>query len=106
MSDSLISGQPLNLVYSYSNLGVPGASERFAVLLPTQATGSVRLQVTGSPATTRASDFLLEQPNRLKGSAIAASPRRASLRDRESDCNERMCEGPLAPRQKTARYGP
>src|SRR6185312_9563265 len=47
--------------------------------------GRVRLQVTGRPPITREFGFLLEQPIRPNGNAVAASPRRASLRDTEFD---------------------
>src|ERR1044072_9262065 len=53
ISDSLISGQPLYLLYSNSNCGAPLLSAALAAALATEATGSVRLQVTGSPPTTR-----------------------------------------------------
>ncbi len=54
MSDSLISGQPLYLLYSNRNAfaAVPAL---MAASLATQATGSVRLQVTGNPPTTSGS---------------------------------------------------
>src|SRR5688500_16692574 len=47
ISDSLISGQPLYLLYS--NAGLP------ACALAAAATGSVRLQVTGRPPTSKGS---------------------------------------------------
>ncbi len=54
MSDSLISGQPLYLLYSNSYFGVPAGAAPFWAALATQATGRVRLQVTGNPPTTSA----------------------------------------------------
>src|SRR5690242_16207922 len=103
ISDSLISGQPLNLAYSYSNLGLPGAIARLDALFATHATGSVRLQVTGRPPMTRAPDFLPEQPIRPEGTAVAARPRRISLRDKECPSgDECMREGSRAPRTKSA----
>src|SRR6185312_10241648 len=85
MRDSLTSGQPLYLLYSYSNFGAPGGAVRLLVLLPMQAMGRVRLQVTGSPPTTRASDFLPAHPRRPKGSAVAAMPCSTRLRDTQPD---------------------
>src|SRR6185312_815690 len=81
MRDSLISGQPLYLLYSYSNLGVPAGALRLAALLPTHAMGRVRLQVTGSPPTTRVSDFRPAHPSMPSGRAAAASPCSTCLRD-------------------------
>src|SRR3974377_2319024 len=75
MSDSLISGQPLYLVYWYSNFLVPAGKDPLLTLRATHATGSVRLHVTGSPPTTSASGPLFEQPTAPKGTAAAASPR-------------------------------
>src|SRR5689334_21820863 len=99
ISDSLISGQPWYLVYWYSNRGLPGGIDRFVAFFATHAIGSVRLQVTGSPPTTRASEFLLKQPISPEGSAVAARPRRASLRDTECpNRDERMREGSRVPR--------
>jgi hypothetical protein len=49
MSDSLISGQPLYLLYSYVKADAGFAPARTP--LATQATGKVRLHVTGSPPT-------------------------------------------------------
>src|SRR5690348_8080384 len=85
MRDSLTSGQPLYLLYSYSNFGVPAGAVRLVAFLPTQAMGRVRLQVTGSPPMTRASDFFPAQPRMLKGSVVAARPRSTCLRDTRSD---------------------
>src|SRR6476661_4006254 len=65
ISDSLISGQPLYLLYS----NCPPARA-------TQATGSVRLQVTGSPPTTNDP----RAANALMGNAAAAAPSRSALR--------------------------
>src|SRR5262245_33305479 len=56
MSDSLISGQPLYRLYS-KFARVTDLSR----LRATQAMGSVRLQVTGSPATTSVSSRLRER---------------------------------------------
>jgi hypothetical protein len=50
ISDSLISGQPLNLLYWYSNRGSPAAADAFFAARAVTATGSVRLQVTGRTA--------------------------------------------------------
>src|SRR6185369_15589677 len=73
MSDSLISGQPLYLLYSYSYLGAVAGAVPLAVALPTQATGNVRLQVTGSPPTINELDFWAAHPSMLKGT-VAARP--------------------------------
>src|SRR5882757_1593800 len=68
INDSLISGQPLYLLYSYANWGAPPGLARFFAALATQATGSVRLQVTGSPATIRALCLsFAAQDSRLRG---------------------------------------
>src|SRR5262245_36624094 len=70
ISDSLISGQPLYLLYSYSYRAAGGAvALNFAWL--TQATGSVRLQVTGSPPTTREFGLRDWHPNRPRGTPAA-----------------------------------
>ncbi len=50
MSDSLISGQPLYLLYS-KRKALDAVPALMLASLPTQATGRVRLQVTGSPPT-------------------------------------------------------
>ena len=81
MSDSLISGQPLNLLYWNWNFFAPAGTDRLLILLATHATGSVRLQVTGKPPTTNASAFVFAQPNMPRGSVAAASPCNASRRD-------------------------
>src|SRR6187551_744231 len=75
ISDSLISGQPLYLLYSKRN-ALPAVPALIAASLPMHATGSVRLQVTGKPPTTRGSAACVpfpppEQPYRLSGSAAA-----------------------------------
>src|SRR5690349_609521 len=73
ISDSLISGQPLYLLYSKS-------CPSFAFARAVQETGSVRLHVTGRPPTTRdalpsvaAPSFFL-QPTRGSVAAAAAAP--------------------------------
>src|SRR5258708_7682811 len=84
ISDSLISGQPLYLLYSYSNCGPPGFALLMAIFA-VQETGSVRLQVTGSPPTTRGSRFTAwsaEQPYMLNGSAAAIAPCKTRRRPR------------------------
>src|SRR5690242_19575928 len=53
ISDSLTSGQPVYLLYSYANWLLP--VRWFVVCRATQATGSVRLQVTARPPTTSGS---------------------------------------------------
>src|SRR6185295_18196632 len=74
MSDSLISGQPLYLLYSNAYFGAPAGAAPFWVDLATQATGSVRLQVTGSPPTVSAFGFFSEHPTRPRGTVAAAKP--------------------------------
>jgi hypothetical protein len=71
----LISGQPLYLLYSNSKsfVAVPALMlAAFAV----QATGSVRLQVTGNPPTAngRRPPLSGAQPYRLNGNAAAIAP--------------------------------
>src|SRR6187399_2492152 len=84
ISDSLISGQPLYLLYSYSKSfeAVPALMlAAFAV----QAMGNVRLQVTGRPPTINGSRraFLSPaQPYRLNGNAAAIAPCSSSRRRR------------------------
>src|SRR5688572_1881050 len=67
ISDSLISGQPLYLLYSKA--GLPPAA------LATAATGSVRLQVTGKPPTSSGLSAAAARPART-GKAAAARSRR------------------------------
>ncbi len=80
MRDSLISGQPLYLLYSNSYFGVPAAAAPFIAAFATQATGRVRLQVTGNPPTTRAFVFFSAHPGSPSGNAAAARPRRRASR--------------------------
>src|SRR5262245_56782834 len=54
ISDSLISGQTLYLLYSNANCGAPALAVPFVVARATHATGNVKLHVTGNPPTTRA----------------------------------------------------
>src|SRR5688500_14397655 len=77
IKDSLISGQPLYLLYS-NRKSLPAVPAFIEASFPTQATGSVRLQVTGSPPTISGARFAslsAAHPSRLSGSdaAIAAS---------------------------------
>ena len=60
----MISGQPLYLLYSYSKRGAPAPAAPLLAAFATQATGSVRLQVTGRPPTDQRLGLLLaaEQP--------------------------------------------
>src|SRR6476620_8502874 len=51
INDSLTSGQPLYLLYSNSNCGPPPFAALLAAARAAQATGSVRLHVTGRPPT-------------------------------------------------------
>src|SRR5689334_14372062 len=83
INDSLISGQPLYLLYSKRNLlvAVPASMARF---FPTQATGRVRLHVTGNPPTTSGSSpgllSLDEQPASAQGRAEAKADCRSCRR--------------------------
>src|SRR6516164_10489202 len=67
ISDSLISGQPLYLLYSNSNCGAPFLSAVFAAALATQATGSVRLHVTGKPPTSNGLGVAAEAGSAMPG---------------------------------------
>src|SRR6266545_3532214 len=80
ISDSLISGQPLYLLYSKSNCGAPFLSAPFAAALATQATGSVRLHVTGSPPTTRFLAVAGAQAGNAEAVSVAASAPRSTWR--------------------------
>jgi hypothetical protein len=84
ISDSLISGQPLYLLNSKSNCGAPLLSAWFAAALATQATGSVRLHVTGKPPTTNGLAVAAEAGGAMAGSAAASAPR--SSRRRSMQC--------------------
>src|ERR1700722_141075 len=79
ISDSLISGQPLNLLYSYWKPGVPAAA-LLAFSRATQATGRVRLHVTGSPPTCRTPCLRSEHEDRPNGSAVAKTACKNCLR--------------------------
>src|SRR5580704_7967857 len=85
MSDSLISGQPLNLVYWNWKLFAPAGADLLLTPLATQATGRVRLQVTGKPPTTNESALALAQPNIPRGSDAVTSPCSAWRRDADSN---------------------
>src|SRR5215469_3540882 len=69
ISDSFTSGQPLYLLYWNANCGLPLLSVRFAAALAAQATGSVRLQVTASPPTTRGCAAAAEGGHIMAGTA-------------------------------------
>ena len=81
IKDSLISGQPLYLLNSYSKRGPPFLSALLLVWRATQATGSGRLQVTGRPPTC---------------SGAAAAPERDAMADSTA---------PLAPWSSRRRCG-
>src|SRR6187455_13021 len=74
ISDSLISGQPLYLLYSNSNCGAPLLSAALAAALATQATGSVRLHVTGRPPTSKGLAAAAQTRGASAGSAAASAP--------------------------------
>src|SRR5438067_977478 len=79
ISDSLISGQPLYLLYSNSKALLPDAL--FVAMRAEQATGSVRLQVTGRPPTISGPEAAAA--GRL--SADASAPRSNCRRSRPAD---------------------
>src|SRR6202163_3045295 len=81
ISDSLISGQPLYLLNSYSKRGLPVLSAALLAAFATQATGRVRLQVTGRPPTTSECCCLLfVQDNGPIGRVAASAPWSTNLR--------------------------
>src|SRR4030095_5760665 len=82
ISDSLISGQPLYLLYSNANFGAPAVAVRLLVARATHATGSVRLHVTGNPPTTRAFALCCVQALWPSGRAAAISPWSTARRER------------------------
>src|SRR5688572_5051305 len=76
ISDSLISGQPLYLLYSNSK-SLPAIPALMLADFAMQATGNVRLQVTGRPPTISGARFALlspAQPYRPSGNAAAIAP--------------------------------
>ena len=77
ISDSLISGQPLYLLYPNANCERRPCRRVFAAALATQATGSVRLQVTGRPPTTNGLAVAAEAGSGMAESAAANPPRSA-----------------------------
>src|SRR5262245_30173291 len=99
MRDSLISGHPLYLLYSNSYFGAPAGADPFAALRATQATGRVRLHVTGRPPTTSAFGFFSVQAERPGSNAAAARPRRRSRRvkSNESTGSPGDCHGSRTP---------
>src|ERR1700722_2119595 len=85
IKDSLTSGQPLYLLYWNSKRGWPAGRAPLLRALETHATGSVRLQVTGSPPTTKGAPWAFPfdpfpQESALKGKAAAMSPWTTCLR--------------------------
>src|SRR5882757_8710520 len=79
IKDSLTSGQPLYLLYWNSKRGRPAGRAALLRAFETHATGSVRLQVTGSPPTTKGAPWPLPfdpfpQESTLTGKAAATSP--------------------------------
>ena len=80
ISDSLISGQPLYLLNSNSNCGPPRCGHPLLAAFATQATGSVRLQVTGRPPTCNGPFFSAVQEIVPQGTAAARSPCSTCLR--------------------------
>src|ERR1700688_490542 len=85
IKDSLTSGQPLYLLYWNSKRGWPAGRAPLLRAFETHATGSVRLQVTGSPPTTNVSPLVFPpdpfpQDSVLRGKAAAISPCNTCLR--------------------------
>src|ERR1700722_5214058 len=85
IKDSLTSGHPLYLLYWNSKRGWPTGRALLLRAFETHATGSVRLQVTGSPPTTKGAPCAFPfdpfpQESRLKGKAAAISPCTTRLR--------------------------
>ena len=90
ISDSLISGQPLYLLYSNpkSLAAVPAL---MLASFAAQATGSVRLQVTGSPPTISGSRFaalVARAAIQAKGNAAAIAPCSSCRRSEEVRAHE------------------
>src|SRR5690349_23130237 len=82
ISDSLISGQPLYLLY-WNSKSFDAVPAFMLLSFATQATGSVRLQVTGRPPTTSGSlraDLSPAQAPRASGTAEASAPLRTCRR--------------------------
>src|SRR5579871_3627358 len=87
--DSLISGQPLNLLYSNWKRGAPAPRARLVASLLTHATGRVRLQVTASPPTASELGLVPAQPAPSSGTPSAARPcmtRRRDIGGAAADC--------------------
>src|SRR6185295_7962534 len=85
ISDSLISGQPLNLLYVNAKSFDAIPALRLASLA-VQATGNVRLQVTGRPPTTSGSrwaDLSPAQAPSASGTADASAPLRTCRRSKK-----------------------
>src|SRR6202011_1580035 len=76
IKDSLTSGHPLYLLYWNSKRGWPTGRALLLRAFETHATGSVRLQVTGNPPTTKGAPWVFPfdpfpQESRHKGKAAA-----------------------------------
>src|SRR5688572_14892690 len=83
ISDSLISGQPLYLLYSNASpVSVMPAAALFAALA-WQATGKVRLHVTGSPPTCKGPPALEQDQPVQARTVAAAAPSSSCLRWRK-----------------------
>src|SRR5689334_19382383 len=104
MSDSLISGQPLYLLYSNSYFGAPAAADPLVVARPTQATGNVRLHVTGRPPTISELAFFSAQAEMPSGSDAAARPCNTRRRETVYSLNRpSRGKGAAAPRRYFSR---
>lgn len=74
--------QPLYLLYSKANCGFPLLSALLAVAFATQATGSVRLQVTGKPPTTSGLLLAATAGKATADRAVAKAPPSNCLRSK------------------------
>src|SRR5689334_1822708 len=72
INDSLISGHPLYLLHSYSRGASAAGALPLLAAFAMQATGSVRLQVTGRPPTCNGPFFSAAQDSNPIGKAAAA----------------------------------
>ena len=86
ISDSLTSGHPLYLLNSNENCKAPLWSAVFAAVLATQATGRVRLQVTGRAPTIRGLAAAAEAGSAVPASAAASVPRSTWRRSMQCRC--------------------
>src|SRR5829696_2506233 len=102
ISDSLTSGQPLYLLYSNSNCGPPPFAALLLAARATQATGRVRLHVTGRPPTSKGrgpaapAPFGQDSADRAPPRAPCSSFRRRGIGSMGSDNWDRVRENGCA----------